>query len=126
MRQSDLIAACGLDCGNCSIRRFPFNEAAATEAIPWYRSQGWLKDTDGVAEAIEKGLVCHGCHGDRAAHWSDDCWILHCCVDQQKLTHCSECSAFPCERLVRWSKTDASYEQALKRLEAMANRLAGN
>jgi len=118
MSGSGMIAACGLDCGSCSIRRFPFDEAAVAEAIPWYRSQGWLTDAEGVSEAIEKGMICHGCHGDRAAHWSADCWILQCCVDERGLENCSQCPAFPCERLAVWSKTDTSYTEALKRLRA--------
>jgi hypothetical protein len=116
MNDPEMMAACGLDCGSCSIRRFPFDEAAAEEAIGWYRKMGWLTDDEGVAEAIEKKMVCHGCHGDRQAHWSADCWILQCCVDERGLQYCSECAEFPCDRLERWSKSDEAYGQAFERL----------
>lgn len=119
MDVSGAVGACGLDCGSCSIRRFPFDEDAATEVIAWYRKQGWLNDHEGVAEAIERKMVCSGCHGGRTVHWSSDCWILQCCVDDKGLCHCSECDAFPCDRLVEWSKTDESYGKALERLRAM-------
>ncbi len=44
MAGADPIAACGLDCGTRSIRRFPIDVAAANEVIPWYRSKGWLSE----------------------------------------------------------------------------------
>lgn len=119
MASAGMMAACGLDCGTCSIRCFPFDEKAACEAIPWYRKMGWLGEGEGVAEAVAKRLLCHGCHGDRAAHWSADCWILQCCVDQKGLRHCAECGAFPCKRLVAWSKSDASYAKAFARLSTI-------
>jgi hypothetical protein len=125
MAEFGMIAACGLDCGSCSIRRYPFDERAAAEAIPWYRKMGWLQDGEGVAEAIERKLACNGCHGDRTAHWSADCWILQCCVDSKRLRHCSECPGFPCERLVAWSNSDDSYGRAFARLSEMHSRVSG-
>jgi|GEM_PF-1054079 hypothetical protein len=119
LKKSETIAACGLDCGSCSIRRFPSDKAAAAEVIGWFKQEGWLKENEGVAEAIERKLVCCGCHGDRNAHWSADCWILRCCVDAKGLKNCSECTTFPCARLVEWSKTDESYGKAFDRLRSM-------
>ncbi len=118
MANPEMMAACGLDCGTCSIRCYPSDETAAAEVIPWYRKMGWLRPDEGVAEAAAKKLVCHGCHGDRSAHWSADCWILACCVDERRLRDCSECATFPCERLVEWSARDLSYAGALDRLRA--------
>jgi hypothetical protein len=119
------IAACGLDCGSCEIRRLPFDEKAAQKTIGWYRQMGWLKEDEGVADALERKMYCSACKGDRSAHWSVNedgtctCWILACCVDQKGLEFCSNCNEFPCERLVDWSKTDHSYTAALHRLEGM-------
>jgi hypothetical protein len=107
-----MTAACGLDCGTCSIRRHPFDEAAAAEIIPRYRTKGWLRENEGVAEAIARKMGCNGCHSERSAHWSADCWILQCCVDQKGLQHCAERAGFPCARLVEWSATDDSYGKA--------------
>ena len=114
-----LIAACGLDCGTCEIRLLPEDEQAADSAVAWYRGQGWLKEAEGVAEAIARKMYCRGCHGDRSIHWSADCWILHCCVDDKGLQHCSECPEFPCPRLVEWSRQNDGYARALQRLQAM-------
>jgi hypothetical protein len=86
---------------------------------------GWLSEGEGVAEAAAKKLLCPGCHGDRTAHWSPDCWILQCCVDQKGLRHCSECPDFPCERLVAWSESDDWYSRAFARLRRMHSRAAG-
>jgi len=117
------IAACGLDCESCSIRRLPFDDAAAEECIAWYREMGWLKPTEGLSEALERGMTCHGCRGDRSVHWSVDeretvtCWILACCVDKRGLDLCSECDGFPCDRFVEWSKESEAYRKAHERLE---------
>jgi hypothetical protein len=82
---------------------------------------GWLSEGEGVAEAAAKKLLCPGCHGDRTAHWSPDCWILQCCVDQKHLRDCSQCTTLPCDRLVEWSKTDDSYGKALARLQSLGD-----
>jgi len=119
------IAACGLDCEQCTIRRFPFDESAADEVIVWYREMGWLTSSEGRDEAIARGMVCTGCQGDRATHWSVDadgsvsCFLLACCVDERGLDHCSDCERFPCDRLVAWSKENESYATAFERLTAM-------
>ncbi len=125
IRDLDWIAACGLDCESCSIRRLPFDETAVDEVIGWYRQMGWLKPTEGRDEAVERGMTCNGCRGDRSVHWSVDaegtvsCWILSCCVDVKGLDHCSDCADFPCDRLVDWSKGNDGYTKAFERLKAM-------
>lgn len=116
MDRLDVMAACGLDCGSCSIRTYPFDEAAAREALPWFRTMGWLGETEGAAEAVAKRLVCEGCHGDRTRHWSADCWILECCVDRKGLSHCALCPEFRCACLVAWSASDDAYGKAFSRL----------
>ncbi|MFC2078030.1 DUF3795 domain-containing protein [Candidatus Bipolaricaulota bacterium] len=119
------IAACGLDCESCSIRRLPFDEDAADEVVDWYRQMGWLQPTEGRDEAVERDMTCRGCRGDRTVHWSVDddgtvsCWILSCCVDERGLDHCSDCGEFPCDRLVSWSEGNAGYTKAFERLTAM-------
>lgn len=116
------IAACGLDCGTCEIRLLPTDEAAAAVTVDWYRRQGWLKENEGVAEALARKMYCCGCHGDRSIHWSADCWILHCCVDGHGLAHCSQCAEFPCTRLLEWSQQNEGYAAALRRLRDRAGQ----
>ena len=114
-----MIAACGLDCAVCDIRLVPTDEQAAQRIVGWFRSMGWLKENEGVPEIIDRKMYCQGCHGDRAVHWSADCWILKCCIDDKGLQHCHECSDFACEELVKWAAENDGYTQALNRLRQM-------
>ena len=96
----EMLAACGLDCGPCPIRRIPFDAEGAAGAINWYRQMGWLKPTEGISEAIERKMTCSGCQGDRSVHWSPNCEILLCCVDDKHLRHCGQCSELmSCDKL---------------------------
>jgi len=113
------MAACGLDCGTCEIRLAPFDPAAAEVLVNWFKSQGWLAENEGMPEVIQRKMFCTGCLGSRATHWSADCWILACCVDQHGLEKCSQCVDFPCDRLVAWSKENESYQQALENLKLL-------
>jgi hypothetical protein len=115
----NLIAVCGLDCGGCDIRLLPTDSQAAQRVLDWFRQMEWLQEGEGIAEAIERRMYCQGCRGDRTVHWSADCWILHCCVDERGLTSCHECPVFPCERLTQWAEQNTRYTQALRRLQAM-------
>ena len=117
--RSSMMAACGLDCGTCEIRLAPADPAAAKVVIDWFRQQGWLSEEEGMPEVIERKMYCTGCLGDRDTHWSADCWILACCVDQRGLGNCSECESFACERLVEWAKQNEGYGAALSRLREL-------
>ena len=125
---SEWIAPCGLDCEACSIRRLPFDEQAAKTCVDWYREMGWLSATEGRDAAVERGMICNGCRGDRAIHWGVDadgtvsCWILACCVDEKRLEFCSDCGDFPCDRLAEWSKENDGYSKAFRRLTMMHER----
>ena len=125
MMANEWIAACGLDCGSCDIRRIPFDEKAADGCAKWFRDMGWLKPEEDTAEIIERGMYCKGCKGDRSVHWSVNangsvsCSILACCVDQKKIEFCSQCEEFPCGRLIEWSKENDGYAAAFSRLQAM-------
>jgi hypothetical protein len=116
---SRMMAACGLDCGSCEIRLAPTDPAAAKVVVDWFKRQGWLSESEGMAQVIERKMYCTGCLGDRDIHWSADCWILHCCVDQRGDRNCSECEAFACDRLVDWAKQNESYGAALARLREL-------
>jgi len=126
--ENEWISACGLDCEACEIRRLPFDSEAAEVCVAWYREMGWLAEDEGAAEAIERKMTCCGCKGDRAIHWSVSdgkiCWILECCVDQRGHEFCSQCTEFPCERLVGWAQQNDGYGQALERLRRMNEREA--
>jgi hypothetical protein len=110
-----MFAPCGLDCGECSIWMIPINAALAQEAIDWFKKMGWLKDNEGRKVAIKKKMYCNGCRGDRFdAHWSPDCSILKCCVDEKHYKFCYECEEFVCIKLVEWRKNGNHHEKAFQ------------
>lgn len=122
MNDTNMLAACGLDCQACEIRRAPTDPAAAEVLLKWFRSQGWLSDDEGMDQVIERKMYCTGCLGSRDTHWSADCWILACCVDDHGLKNCSECEDFACERLVEWAGQNDDYAAALARLRTLHER----
>jgi hypothetical protein len=116
MNESDqLIAACGLDCTECDIRRATDNPELAHKIADWFKEH----------QAIEmnpQDVRCLGCKGDRAQHWSADCWILECCVDKNALQFCYQCQGLPCDKLNEWAEEEKRYEEALSRLKEMKRR----
>jgi hypothetical protein len=95
-----------------SVQRRRVREELMTEPIA-------VCGLEGVDEIIGRGMYCQGCRGDRAVHWSADCPILVCCVDERGLQSCSACDAFPCARLTDRARENARYTAALQRLEEM-------
>lgn len=120
MAQSDaeMLAACGLDCDPCPIRRVPFDAEAAEKMVAWFRQMSWLEEAEDVAEAVERGMYCNGCQGDRSVHWSDNCEILLCCVDEKHQQHCGECQELmSCDKLEAFaSGGDTHHKEAVDRL----------
>jgi hypothetical protein len=104
-----MLAACGLDCRSCDIRQAPSDPELAEGIARWFREH---VDT----KAEPSWFHCSGCLGDRADHWSPDCWILLCCVDDKGLLTCAQCEVFPFGRLVEWSTQSKKYTQSLNRL----------
>lgn len=117
-----LIAPCGIDCENCSIRLAPFDDYAAKEMIEWCLSQGWINQNEGIKEIIEKGLYCVGCRNREGKQWDPECPIYHCCVEEKKLEFCSDCSDFICLNLKRWGKQLKSHGEAIEKLKKMRLR----
>jgi hypothetical protein len=108
----ETLACCGLDCSVCDIRRCPSDPDLAANMTAWFRENV-------NPHADPSWFHCSGCHGDRDGHWSADCWILRCCVDDHGLHDCSECDEFPCDRLRMWSAESRKYASAFRRLEAL-------
>jgi hypothetical protein len=122
--QSPMMAVCGLDCGTCEIRRAPDDPEAARVVVAWFHEMGWLEESEGIAEVIERGMYCTGCRGDRSVHWSPDCPLLHCCVDEKHLEHCGQCSEFVCERLEAFANDGQTHhKEAVEHLKQMAKSL---
>lgn len=119
-----LIAVCGLDCTDCDIRRVPTDAEAGERVVAWFKEMGWLEESEGVTEVIERSMYCKGCRGDRMVHWSPECGILRCCVDEKGLGFCYKCDKFPCEQLREWGEKGGKYEKALSRLQRMRKAAA--
>jgi hypothetical protein len=125
--EGEMLAACGLDCGPCPIRQIPLDAEAADEAIVWFKQMGWLQEAEGVAEAIERGMYCKGCQGDRSVHWSEDCEIMLCCVDEKHKQHCGQCAELmSCDKLEAFAKDDhAHHREAVHRLRGRFGNQTG-
>jgi len=116
---NQMIAPCGLDCNQCDIYRIRHDDEAAQRVIKWYKSRGWLGENDGVTQAIQKRMYCLGCRGDRNLHWTPNCHMLTCCLDDKKLQFCHQCADFPCEQLSKWAQDSVRHGEALERLKSM-------
>jgi len=114
-----LMAVCGLDCGDCDIFRVPLDPQAASRVTAWFREMGWLEEGEDASDVVERAPYCEGCRGDRTVHWSPDCWILKCCVDDKGREFCYECEGFPCEELLHRAKGNERYRGALELLKKM-------
>lgn len=107
-----MIAVCGLDCSGCDIRLATTDKNLAQKIADWFRKN---QNEDVKPEDIH----CLGCKEDRNRHWSPDCWILKCCVDEKGLEYCYECEDFVCRRLEEWATQSERYQNALERLRQM-------
>jgi hypothetical protein len=104
------VAVCGLVCEECDIRQAPSDTKLAQEIADWFRTSR--------GKEVDPGSIrCEGCRGPRENHWSPDCWILKCCVDERGLESCGACPDFPCQALEEWAATSAKYGDALERLK---------
>jgi hypothetical protein len=119
-----LIAVCGIDCTDCPLRAADTDEGAAQALAGWFRDMGWIEENEGAPEIMARGPYCRGCRGDRDVHWSANCWILECCVDDKSLASCHECQTFPCEQLVEWAAQNDRYTEALDRLHSIKEAAA--
>lgn len=115
MEKNQMIAVCGLNCSECDIFRASDNPEIAQRIVNWFKEE---RHIDVKIEDIH----CLGCREDRTKHWSPDCWILRCCVDEKGLEFCYQCEDFPCEKLSEWAKESKKYEEALNRLKEMGKR----
>jgi hypothetical protein len=118
------MAVCGLECGTCEIRRAPTDPDAAQVVVTWFRKMGWLEDDEGISQVIERGMYCTGCRGDRSLHWSPDCALLICCVDEKGLEHCAQCDEFVCAKLDAFASDGQQHHRdAVERLKQIAPSL---
>jgi len=82
----NLIAPCGLYCGECS--------------------------------GFQDGL-CEGCLSRKGLclKYTKICNIYSCCVDERKLSFCSECKDFPCKKFTKFFNTPVWYNEVTDNLK---------
>ena len=106
------MGACGLTCEGCEMMMASNDSELAGKIADWFKRE--LNE-----DVRPEDIHCDGCHGDRGMHWSPDCWILLCCVDEKNLDDCSGCEGFPCEKLVEWAGQNERYGEALHQLKLL-------
>jgi len=109
---AQMIGACGLDCGQCDIRQAKDDPELAQHVVDWFKEEL-------AVDVKPEDLRCDWCKGDRGTHWSADCWILKCCVDDKGLEFCHQCGFFPCQELNDWAQGSEKYGNALEKLKRM-------
>ena len=83
------ISACGLNCAKCDMNEACHgNEAKRNQIVEWFRE---VRNETVKPEQI----VCEGCRGPLASHWSPECGMM-LCTREKGLTYCFECEDFPC------------------------------
>jgi hypothetical protein len=112
MGKEHMIAVCGIICDECLIFKAPNDPESAQKVVDWLKRE---KGEDVKPEQIS----CMGCRGDRTQHWSEDCEIMLCCIDEKKLDYCHECGDFPCEKIDEFVTYGEKYKEAIERLESM-------
>jgi hypothetical protein len=119
------IGCCGMDCHACPIPKIHTGIKIAQQWVGQFRAWKVIKDNEGAEEIMARGPYCINCQADRTKHWSRDCPILKCCVDDHKLNNCSECDSFPCERLLKHYETGEGLkdcQENLRKLKQGSNK----
>ena len=111
------LAACGLDCNECSSYKVTMAQdlKAAEKMLPWFRSQGLIGENEGAESVVKKAPFCTGC-------WNiaDDCYWVGCnncsfrnCYIEKQINHCGECNDYPCEKYDGWADKNEVYKNAM-------------
>lgn len=95
--QQNLAAPCGLYCGACSIyvagRR---GDSKRLDQIATGMAQY-------LGRPVEvEDLACEGCLSEVIALQCRDC-VLRACAFGKGLTHCAQCSDFPCQQIIAFN-----------------------
>jgi len=106
-----VIAVCGLDCSECDIYKASTEPSLARKIADAINRRGGKVSADIIK--------CAGCRGERSQHWSGNCKLLNCCVDDKGHESCHECEEFPCFQLEEWARRSARYGEALRRLKGL-------
>ena len=103
----ELIGVCGIECYNCDIHLAPTDPQIAQKLAKHFKGS-W-------EDVKPQDFHCEGCTASDDQMWSPDCWIRKC-AHEKGIVYCSECSIFPCEKYLEWTKKDEGYYKGYQRL----------
>ena len=99
MELEELVAVCGLYCGACPVYRVrQDNNQEGLEEIRQNMSQ-----RQGREVSLDE-VWCDGClSGGRLSSFCQKCEIRLCAAGKPGVTRCSDCSDFPCDRIIAFN-----------------------
>ncbi len=106
------VAICGLYCGACTLYR------ARNDGL-----QDRLKEVYDVLSKREpvkmEELYCDGClAGERLSPYCRTCEIRACVASKQGVTRCSDCSDFPCAKIIAFNNDGmAHHAEVLEKIK---------
>jgi len=91
---SEMIAYCGLDCGECKAFK-------ATQARDAERKKQLAKQwTEGMEiEFKPEDIDCKGCMSDVLSGWCRKICKIRPCAEERKAKTCAHCDDYPCGKL---------------------------
>ena len=118
------MAACGLDCSECNQYKVTtqHDAKAAESLVVWYRSMGWIGESEGAEAVMKKAPLCKGCWNS-----TEDCFFkcgcanidFRVCCKERQIDHCGQCGDFPCEHYKTWGYWHESHEKAMEHLMSL-------
>lgn len=107
---SDLMAYCGIDCGECSAYKAT---AANDDALREQTAAEWRKMFSPNIKAED--INCLGCKSDIRFSHCNVCNI-RTCSSGKSLNHCAECDAFGCDDLKGFWQMAPGLKEKLEKL----------
>ena len=108
----EMMGFCGINCGECEIRRAANDREFAEKLI-----EIW-KESD--PDVNESWLKCQGCKGPGDICWGNDCAIRICAMEKG-VDHCGQCAGFKCILINRFeADKHLHHTKAVKKLETMS------
>ena len=121
------IAACGIDCAECASYKVTIEHdlQAAELLVEWYKGQGWIGENEGAEAVMKKAPLCKGCWNT-----TDDCFFkcgcgnrdFRICCTEKQISHCGECSDFPCEHYKIFVGDLDHYKKAMEYLLSLREK----
>ncbi|OPY33228.1 MAG: hypothetical protein A4E32_00902 [Methanomassiliicoccales archaeon PtaU1.Bin124] len=97
---SDLIAYCGLDCGDCKAYK-------ATKAGDRISKEHLIENwADRRVENAPEDIECEGCKSSKISGYCQKLCLVRPCAMKRRVSTCAECEDYPCGKLKQYLSTD--------------------